>query len=134
MVYRCHYPTYSYQTARGAKRSPIHDRLAARGAYFRDVSGWEGTDWYGPPGAAPDPGPLSWGRQRWFPYWEAEHRACREGVIVMDMSFMSKFLVEGRDAGRILDHISANHVDGAAGQITYTQWLGWICRASCRRT
>jgi glycine cleavage system aminomethyltransferase T len=39
------------------------------------------------------------------------------------MSFMSKFLVEGRDAGRLLDWISANNVDGAAGQITYTQWL-----------
>ncbi|HSO39289.1 MAG TPA: FAD-dependent oxidoreductase, partial [Labilithrix sp.] len=34
MVYQCHYPTRSMQTARGAKRSPLHDRLAARGAYF----------------------------------------------------------------------------------------------------
>jgi 4-methylaminobutanoate oxidase (formaldehyde-forming) len=41
----------------------------------------------------------------------------------MDMSFMSKFMVEGRDAGRLLNWISANNVDGAAGQITYTQWL-----------
>ena len=41
----------------------------------------------------------------------------------MDMSFMSKFRVQGRDAGRVLDHISANAVDGEAGQITYTQWL-----------
>ena len=46
---------------------------------------------------------LSWGRQNWFPYWAAEHRAAREGVILMDMSFMSKFLVQGRDAGRLLD-------------------------------
>ncbi|MDB4953992.1 MAG: Sarcosine dehydrogenase [Myxococcales bacterium] len=122
MVYQCHYPTRSMETARGAKQSPFHDRLAARGAYFRDVSGWEGADWYEPTGK-PDPGPLSWGRQRWFPYWQAEHRAAREGVILMDMSFMSKFRVEGRDAGRLLDHISANNVDGAAGQITYTQWL-----------
>ena len=41
----------------------------------------------------------------------------------MDMSFMAKFLVQGRDAGRLLNHISANNVDGAAGQLTYTQWL-----------
>jgi heterotetrameric sarcosine oxidase gamma subunit len=52
-----------------------------------------------------------------------EHRAVREGVTVMDMSFMSKFLVTGRDAGRVLDWISANRVDGATGVITYTQWL-----------
>jgi 4-methylaminobutanoate oxidase (formaldehyde-forming) len=123
MVYKCHYPTYAMQTARGAKRSPIHDRLAARGAHFRDVSGWEGADWYAPPGEAPDPGPPSWSRERWFPYWAAEHRAAREGVIVMDMSFMAKFAVEGRDAGRVLERVSANRVDGPAGTITYTQWL-----------
>ena len=123
MVYQCHYPTRSMQTARGVKRSAIHDRLAARGAFFRDVSGWEGADWYAPDGAEAKPDGLSWGRQNWFEYWEAEHRATREGVILMDMSFMSKFLVQGRDAGRLLDYISANHVDGEPGFITYTQWL-----------
>jgi 4-methylaminobutanoate oxidase (formaldehyde-forming) len=123
MVYQCHYPTRSMQTARGVKRSPLHDRLAARGAYFRDVSGWEGADWYAPPGVEPRVERLSWGRQSWFPYWEAEHHAAREGVILMDMSFMSKFLVQGRDAGRILDFLSANRVDGPAGRVTYTPWL-----------
>ncbi len=123
MVYQCHYPTRSMQTARGAKKSAIYDRLAARGAYFRDVSGWEGADWFAPPGVEPKVEKLSFGRQNWFPYWEAEHKATREGVILMDMSFMAKFLVEGRDAGRLLNHISANDVDGQAGTITYTQWL-----------
>ena len=123
MVYQCHYPTRSMQTARDVKRSAIHDRLVARGAYFRDVSGWEGADWYAPAGSEPKPDGLSWGRQSWFPYWEAEHHAAREGVILMDMSFMSKFLVQGRDAARLLSYISANHVDGDQGVITYTQWL-----------
>jgi glycine cleavage system aminomethyltransferase T/glycine/D-amino acid oxidase-like deaminating enzyme len=122
MVYQCHYPTRALETARGARRSPIHRELAARGAYFRDVSGWEGADWYAPPGVVPA-SELTWGRPSWFPYWAAEHRAAREGVIVMDMSFMAKFRVEGPDAGRVLDWISANHVDGAPAQITYTQWL-----------
>lgn len=123
MVYQCHYPTRSMMTARGAKRAAIHDRLAAAGAYFKDVSGWEGADWYAPPGVEPTVDKLSWGRQNWFPYWKAEHEATREGVILMDMSFMAKFLVQGRDAGRLLNHISANNVDGPAGLITYTQWL-----------
>jgi glycine cleavage system aminomethyltransferase T/glycine/D-amino acid oxidase-like deaminating enzyme len=123
MVYQCHYPTRSMTTARGAKRSAIHDKLAARGAFFRDVSGWEGADWYAPPGVTVPEEKLSWGRQHWFPYWQAEHQATREGVILMDMSFMAKFLVQGRDAGRLLNFISANNVDGASGMITYTQWL-----------
>jgi 4-methylaminobutanoate oxidase (formaldehyde-forming) len=41
----------------------------------------------------------------------------------MDMSFMAKFLVQGRDAGRVLNTISANNVDDVAGRVTYTQWL-----------
>jgi glycine cleavage system aminomethyltransferase T/glycine/D-amino acid oxidase-like deaminating enzyme len=123
MVYQCHYPTRSMQTARGAKKSAIYDRLAERRAYFRDVSGWEGADWYAPEGVEPKVTQLSWGRQPWFPYWEAEHRAAREGVILMDMSFMAKFLVQGRDAGRLLNYLSANDVDGKTGTITYTQWL-----------
>jgi 4-methylaminobutanoate oxidase (formaldehyde-forming) len=159
MVYQVHYPTRTPETARGARRSPFHDRLAARGAYFRDVSGWEGADWYlpqpvgkrpsgpyrvppeascsrlrrssvggtpaeyAPAGVAPVVEQLSWGRQNWFPYWEAEHRAAREGVILMDMSFMAKFLVQGKDAGRVLEQVSANRVDGPAELITYTQWL-----------
>jgi 4-methylaminobutanoate oxidase (formaldehyde-forming) len=123
MVYQCHYPTRSMMTARDAKKSAIYDRLAAQRAYFKDVSGWEGADWYAPEGVEPKVDKLSWGRQPWFPYWKAEHEATREGVIIMDMSFMSKYLVQGRDAGKILNFISANNVDGAANQITYTQWL-----------
>jgi glycine cleavage system aminomethyltransferase T/glycine/D-amino acid oxidase-like deaminating enzyme len=123
LVYECHYPGRSMRTARGAKLSPIHHRLAGRRAYFRDVSGWEGADWYAPEGVEPTVDALSWGRPNWFPYWAEEHRATREGVILMDMSFMSKFLVQGRDAGRELDRLSANRVNGDPGVITYTQWL-----------
>ncbi|MDP1821651.1 MAG: FAD-dependent oxidoreductase [Archangium sp.] len=123
MVYQCHYPTRSMTTARDAKRSAIHERLVGQGAYFKDVSGWEGADWYAGKGQTPDPGPLSFGRQHWYQNWEAEHRATREGVILMDMSFMSKFRVEGRDAGRLLNQLSANNVDAEPGRITYTQWL-----------
>ncbi|HXW75555.1 MAG TPA: FAD-dependent oxidoreductase [Steroidobacteraceae bacterium] len=128
LVYKCHYPMMSLESARGARKSPFHDRLAAAGAYFREVSGWESPDWYGAPGTAPDPGPLGWGRPSWFARWQHEHRAARENVIVMDMSFMGKFLVQGRDAGRCLNRISGNQVDGAAGVITYTQWMNELGR------
>jgi glycine cleavage system aminomethyltransferase T/glycine/D-amino acid oxidase-like deaminating enzyme len=123
MVYRRHYPTRVPLTARDCKRSPFHDRLREQRAYFTDVSGWESPSWYAPEGHEPKVEKLSWGRQNWFPYWEEEHRACREAVIAMDMTFMGKFLVQGRDAGRVLDYISANSVNGPVETITYTQWL-----------
>ncbi len=123
MVYQCHYPAHMLASARGAKRAPFHERLAAAGGHFREVSGWESPDWYAGAGLTPDPGPLGWGRPRWFGLWQAEHRAARENVVLMDMSFMARFLVQGRDAGRCLDRLCTNDVDGAAGRITYTQWL-----------
>lgn len=124
LVYKCHYPTYSMKTARGAKRSPIHERLVARDAQFKDVSGWEGADWFPPKGVnVTVDEKLSWGRHSWFDYWRAEHTACREGVILLDMSFMSKFLVQGRDAGTLLNKLSTANVDDARETITYTQWL-----------
>jgi len=123
LVYATHYPNRSMTTARGAKVSPVHHRLVAQRAWFKDVSGWEGADWYAPDGAEPEPGELSWGRPDWFGYWEEEHHAARTGVILMDMAFMAKFDVRGRDAGRVLEQVSANHVNGEPGRITYTQWL-----------
>ncbi|MFC2168398.1 FAD-dependent oxidoreductase [Acidobacteriota bacterium] len=123
MVYQCHYPFKSPKTARGAKKPPYYDRLKAKGAYFRDVSGWEGADWYAPPGHEAIVDKHTWGRENWFPFWEAEHKAARENVIAMDMSFMSKILVQGRDAGKVLNYISANEVDRKTNLITYTQWL-----------
>jgi 4-methylaminobutanoate oxidase (formaldehyde-forming) len=123
LVYATHYPNRPTKTARGARLSPIHARLADQRACFRDVSGWEGADWYAPEGVAPETGELSWGRPHWFDYWAAEHHATRNGVILMDMSFMAKFLVQGREAPAGLEQISANQVAAEPGRITYTQWL-----------
>ena len=123
LVYRAHYPTRTPQTARDVRLSPIHDRLVGQRAYFREVSGWESPDWYAPPGVEPVVEELSWGRQNWFPYWQAEHEAARQQVVLMDMSFMAKFRVGGPDAGRLLERVSANRVDTGPGWITYTQWL-----------
>jgi glycine cleavage system aminomethyltransferase T len=123
MVYKTHYPYKSKETARGAKRSPLYDRLVAENAYFKDVSGWEGADWYAPAGVKPIIEKHTWKRYPFFPYWAAEHKAAREDVIVMDMSFMSKFLIQGKDAANALNYLSTANVDGASNMITYCQWL-----------
>ena len=123
MVYECHYPGRSMRTARGVRRSPLHERMAAQGAWFKDVSGWEGTDWFAGAGVTPTEPALTWGRPDFWEHWAAEHRAVREGVGLFDMSFMAKFTVTGPDAGALLDRLSANAVDGEPGRITYTQWL-----------
>ena len=122
-VYAAHTPGIELSTARGHFVSPVHDRLVAEGARLRDVSGWESAAWYAGRGrtATAEPG---WGHQPWFESWAAEHRAVREAVGLMDMSFMAKLSVRGPDAGAVLDRLSAGAVDTADGVITYTQWLG----------
>ncbi len=122
-VYERHYPYRSMQTARGAKRSPIHHLLEQQGASFKDVSGWEGADWFAGEAVRPASTVPTWGRPDYWDRWEREHVATRNNVALFDMSFMSKFLVQGRDAGRLLDHLSTNDVASEAGRVTYTQWL-----------
>ncbi|HYH35491.1 MAG TPA: FAD-dependent oxidoreductase [Nocardioides sp.] len=121
-VYAAHTPGKQLRSARNRLLSPVHDRLVGQGGYLREVSGWEGADWFAGPGTAPVAEP-TWGRAPWFEHWEAEHRAVRDGVGLLDMSFMAKFRVQGAAAGDVLDRISAGAVNEKAETITYTQWL-----------
>ena len=125
MVYQCHYPTRSMQTARGAKQSPFHDRLAARGAYFNDVSGWEGATGTRRPASEPKiRSALSWGRQHWFPYWEAEHEADARGRDPHGHVVHGEVPRPGARRGRAAQpHLGQQRRRREPGVITYTQWL-----------
>ncbi|KRE42016.1 GcvT family protein [Knoellia sp. Soil729] len=122
-TYAAHTPGIELVTGRGTFVSPVHDEMVAAGARLKDVSGWESADWYAGDGQTPQLTP-SWGRQPWFDRWADEHRAVRQAVGLIDMSFMATFEVTGVDAGAVLERVSTGHVDGDAGRITYTQWLG----------
>ena len=50
-LYAMHWPFLQPETARGLRRVPLYDRLAAAGACFGESSGWERANWYAPPGA-----------------------------------------------------------------------------------
>ncbi len=121
LLYDLHWPFRQVETARGIRRSPLHDRLAARGACFGELSGWERANWYAPEGVEPRY-EYSYGRQNWFPYSAAEHRATREEVALFDQTSFGKLLVQGRDAARELNRVCTADVDVAPGRIVYTQW------------
>ncbi|MGI9645660.1 MAG: GcvT family protein [Ilumatobacteraceae bacterium] len=112
------------QPARGrdARRSVLHDRLAAAGAHFGESSGWENTEWFAPPGTeVPYVG--SYRRPAWWKFHQAEHHATRNAVALYDMSSMSNLAVEGPDAERILNRLSGNDVAVEPGRCVYTQWM-----------
>lgn len=115
-------PNWKHKTARNARRLPLHDRYAARGAYFVSASGWEMPNWFAPRGERPAVA-YEYGRQPWFDLSRDEHVATRERLGLFDKTFMGKFLVEGRDAETVLNRVSANSVSVPVGQNVYTQWL-----------
>ena len=59
---------------------------------------------------------------------------CRNGVALFDMSFMYKFAVMGKDAGKLLNQLLTANVNGDVGVITYTQWLNKMGRMEAELT
>jgi 4-methylaminobutanoate oxidase (formaldehyde-forming) len=122
VLYAIHWPFQQPLTARGVRKSALHDRLAARGACFGAVMGWERANWYATPGMEAAYR-YSYGRQNWFPCAAAEHRAVREAVGLFDQSSFCKLRLDGPDALAALQRLCANDVDVAPGRLVYTQML-----------
>ncbi len=122
LLYADHFPYRQMATARGLRRSPLHEHLKSQGAVFGEVAGWERANWFAAPGQAREYA-YSWGRQNWFENSANEHRALREGVGILDMSSFGKIRVEGRDALAFLQRLCSNDLDVAPGRIVYTQML-----------
>ena len=122
LLYATHWPFRQFETARGVRKSALHDRLVARGACHGEAFGWERPNWYAPEGVEPKY-EYSYGRQNWFAYSAEEHRATRESVALFDQSSFAKFRLEGKDALTVLNRVCANDVDQSPGRLIYTQWL-----------
>ena len=120
--YQDHWPYRQWSTARGVKKSILHDRLADAGACFGESAGWERPNWYARPGQKAEY-EYGWGRQNWFENNAEEHRAVREQVGVFEQTSFSKFLVQGRDAERVLNRVATANLSVPTGKIVYTQFL-----------
>ena len=122
LLYADHYPYRQVATARGIRRSPIHQHLADRGAVFGEVAGWERANWFARPGQERAYN-YDWHGQNWFDNHRAEHMAVREKVGLFDMTSFGKIRVEGRDATTFLQKMCANDIDTEPARITYCQML-----------
>ena len=119
--YKMHWPHKQREASRPVRKSPIHDRLAARNACFGEAMGWERPLWFAPEGVDAK-NIYSYQRPNWFAYTAEECRAAREGVVVFDQTSFGKHLIQGRNA--------CAFSKGYARATWTFQWVSW-CTRTC---
>jgi dimethylglycine dehydrogenase len=134
-VFSVHYPDEERTAARPLKRAPCYDRMAACGAVFGSVFGWERPGWFAPadyvlssddksnpnvllhhnyPLRPADGKPprerWSFRRSNYFKFVGEECRAVHEAVGLQDMTPFAKYEVSGPGAESWLDGLFANRL------------------------
>jgi 4-methylaminobutanoate oxidase (formaldehyde-forming) len=125
--YRLRYPFDVDEWGRPRRLSPLHGASQDLGAVFGVKNGWERADWYEPGSrsrrAGADQRAYGFAPPPWLPRVEAEHRAIRERVGLLDMTSFGKIAVTGPDALALLERACANRVERPVGGVVYTQML-----------
>lgn len=122
LLFKMHWPSLQYETARDVRRSPFHDRLKDAGAFMTEAAGFERPGFFGRNGA-PEAVEYSYGRPSWFADTAEECRNTAEAVSLFDQTCFAKFRLDGRDACTVLNRICAGNVDVPVGKLVYTQML-----------
>ena len=147
-VFTMHYPDEERVAARPLKQAPCYDRMAALGAVFGSVYGWERPGWFAPAGyqlsdadkAYPDvllnhnhpsvaadgkPAREKWSfrRSNYFQFVGDECRHVSEHVGLQDMTPFAKYEVTGPGAEVWLDGLVANKLPGKIGRVGLVHML-----------
>ena len=119
-MYACLPPGKQHEAGRKLRMTPLHDRLAAAGAQFQQVAGWERARWFDRTGMGEA---YSFRRGNWFEPVREECMAVRNGVGLMDLSTFSKYDVSGLDAEAFLNRMFANAMPRRDGGIVLAHLL-----------
>jgi len=120
--YAVPWPNRELDSARPFRCSPVHDRLAAAGAWFGSKMGWERPNYVAPQGIAPTEhaATYGWGRQPWHDWVDEEQRATRRAFALFDQTSFGKLRVHGPDALKLLHLTCTADVDQPVGAAVYT--------------
>lgn len=121
--YQIHWPAEETRAARGVRRSPLYGILQAKGAVFGARFGWERPLWFAPAGGPRADVPSFEDKPNWFDAVGAEHRAIREGVVLIDQTSFGKTVIEGPGAYDFLQGLTTANLAGREGRCVYTQML-----------
>ncbi len=119
--YAMRWPRQELETARPLRTSPLYDLLAAKNAEFGSKNGWERANYFKPKSALRPEFGLD--KPGWLLWVIEEQRATREAVALYDQTSLSKLLLKGRDALKVLQRLCANEIDVGVDKMVYTAML-----------
>jgi 4-methylaminobutanoate oxidase (formaldehyde-forming) len=122
LTYAMHWPGRQRESARGLRRTPFYHSMKSLGAVYAEVQGWERPGWFAPKGVEPVYD-YSFHRPSWFEHAQAEQKAVREAVAMIDYSMLGKLMVEGADAEAFLQRVATADMALPVGRVTYTLML-----------
>lgn len=120
--YAMRWPRHELESGRPLRRSPLYDRLKAKGAAFGSKLGWERASWFALPGHEAH-ARYGFGRPDWLDACIEEQMAVRRDVVVFDQTSFGKLMVQGRDAELLLQRLCANDVAIRPASMVYTALL-----------
>ncbi len=103
------YPGFNRTAGRPHRTSTVYDRMAARGAVFEEVFGWERPRWFAPEGW-PREDIHSFRRTEWHKPVAEEVAAVRERVGLADLTAFAKYEVTGPGAAAFLRRVAASRL------------------------
>jgi sarcosine dehydrogenase len=118
--YKMRYPGQEHHTARQLRLSPLYERLKQKGAVYGSRNGWERPLWFAPAGVQ-QKDQLDFLAPGWHKYSAEEHKAAREGVVLIDQTSFSKLELIGPGALALLQKICVSNMDKPDGTVIYTQ-------------
>ncbi len=120
-VFILHHPDEERPATRPLRTAPCYDRMAALGAQFGAVNGWERPNYFAPQGFD-DAQARSFRRGGWWPHARDEARAIREAAGLIDATAFAKHVLKGPGATAFLDWFTTNRLP-RVGRVNLTYAL-----------
>ena len=120
-VYILHHADEEREAARPLRTAPCYDRMAAAGAQFGQVNGWERPNYFAPKGFD-DLASRSFRRGGWWGFAVEEAKAVREKAGLFDATAFTKHRIAGPGATQFLDWLTCNKLP-RVGRINLTYGL-----------
>jgi heterotetrameric sarcosine oxidase gamma subunit len=129
-MYGIVHPAEQWESQRGVRLSPMHERERALGAVFIETAGWERPNWYarneellGRYESRLMERTAEWDARWWSPVINAEHLAMRDACGLVDLSAFAVLEVTGPGALDVVQSAAVAQMDVGVGRVVYTSLL-----------